>query len=407
MEAYIFGNNPFTYDVILAVIFLVWVTFYLIRKRKTLSFERMAFPIFYAFLHREKYGIKWMEKFAQRHKQTIILLGYIGIGIGFVGMILAILLVIQMVKMLIFNPSQAAVAPFIPFINVPSIGYVSFTHWIITLFVVVIIHEAAHGIVALAHGQSVKNTGFGVFAVLIPFIPLAFVEPDEKEIKKQKDVVQYSIFAAGPFSNFILAIPLLLLLLFVMNPIESRITTIDGFTLNTIEGYPAEASGIVNGTLFNYVNGREMSGQDFLAYMRWVEPNQLVQIGYRNGTEMSYLYDVTAVSSPADEFRGFIGVQEIDIVTTVSNAPWVPFFSWFKGLLLLLFVVTVSLGVINLFPAGVTDGGQMLKLSLEKVGPNEKVNQRVLGILAIFFFAIILFAMITYFTGNPFSLIFG
>lgn len=400
------GNNAFTYDIILGIIFFIWICIYLVRKRKTLSFEKMAFPVFYAFLHREKYGISWMERFAEKHKQGLILLGYIGIGIGFVGMIGALFLIFEVARQLIFNPTVATVAPFVPFVNVPALGYISFSHWIITLFIVIVIHEAAHGVIAIAHGQPIKNTGFGVFAIFIPFIPLAFVEPDDKKIKKQKDIVQYSIYAAGPFSNFLLAIPLLLLMIFVIAPIESNITDIDGFTLDVIEGYPAELAGMTDGTLYNYIDGREITGQEFLAYMRWINPNQTIILGYID-SELQYSYEVTSVEHPDDPSRGFIGVQGIQIATTVSDKPWIPFFSWSKGLITLLFVVTISLGVINLFPAGITDGGQMLRVALDTVSKNKKRNTKILGILAAIFFGIILFAIVTYFTGNPFSLLFN
>ena len=39
------------------------------------------------FLFRTKLGLKWMDKYSQKFREWVILFGYIGMGTGFVGLV--------------------------------------------------------------------------------------------------------------------------------------------------------------------------------------------------------------------------------------------------------------------------------------------------------------------------------
>ena len=56
----------------------------------------------------------------------------------------------------------------------------------------VINHEFGHGVVARAHGLKIQSSGIFLLGPLFG----AFVEPNEKQLKKQNDIVQYSIYSA-------------------------------------------------------------------------------------------------------------------------------------------------------------------------------------------------------------------
>lgn len=407
------GNNAFTWDILLALFFVVVMAYFLYRNRKSVKLEKILFPVLYAFLYRGKFGIKWMEEKARKHREAIKLFGYISIGFGFVGMIAAIALIIFVAFQLIFKPATASVAPFLPFVEVPLLGYISFSHWIITIFVIVLVHEAAHGLVALAHGMKIKNTGFGIFAIFAPLLPAAFVEPDEKKIKEKSDVVQYSIFAAGPMSNFVLMIPLLLIMLLIINPIELNITEQKGFTFDIIEDdeFPAYLAGIESGTVFNSLNGDEITDiESFYRELYWTKPGQEITLAFYSDFNLDpdYEYSLTLIGNPDSPENGFMGINmlrnSVEIIESAKG--YAQLFSWFKGLIMLMFQITFSLGIINLFPASITDGGRMFSIALDKISKNKKRNQKIISAFAIFFMIIIFFALITYFTGNPFSLIF-
>ena len=52
----------------------------------------------------------------------------------------------------------------------------------------------------------IKSSGFAFFGIFLPLIPAAFVEPDEKQLKKSKFFEKVSLLGAGSTSNFIFGI---------------------------------------------------------------------------------------------------------------------------------------------------------------------------------------------------------
>jgi membrane-associated protease RseP (regulator of RpoE activity) len=399
------GNNAFTWDIIFAFAFIVFFAIYIYVNRKAVTFEKMLFPVLYAFLFRGQFGVPWMKRIVKKHSELIKLYGYCSIGFGFLGMFLAILMMLFLVWELFNNPSTQAVAPFVPFVSIPVLGYISFSHWIITLFIIIVVHEAAHGLVALAHGIPLKHTGFGIFAVVIPFIPGAFVEPDEKKMAKHSDVVQYSVLAAGPMANFVLVIPLLIISLLFIGPIEGAITDHNGFTFDVIENetYPMHIAGIESDTAFNYINDiQTVDAQVFFNELQRTRAGENVTIGFND----DYEYTITTIQHPEVAGTGFVGINRLRNAVEIKEGakPYAPLFSWFKGLINLLFTITISLGIINLFPAAITDGGQMAKLALSRLSKNKERNNKLLAGLAIFFLIVILYSIITFFTGSPLAL---
>ncbi len=83
----------------------------------------------------------------------------------------------------------------------PGYMAVPFWYWIISIALLVLVHEGFHGIMAAMEGIRIKSLGWGLLAI----IPLAFVEPDEEQLKKRESWTQLRVFSAGSFANFILA----------------------------------------------------------------------------------------------------------------------------------------------------------------------------------------------------------
>ena len=63
----------------------------------------------------------------------------------------------------------------------------------------------------------------------------AFVEPDEKTMDKKSDIIQYSVLAAGPISNVVLALIAILVLNLCVMPIQNSMLEEQGFVFEDIE----------------------------------------------------------------------------------------------------------------------------------------------------------------------------
>ena len=253
-----------------------------------------------------------MNKFSKKYRQIIIFFGYCCIGLSFIGLIFISINIILLIWQLIAAPAvqQAGVALVLPFTNVPGIGYLSFFQWIISIFILAIVHEFAHGVVAKAHGLKIKSSGFAFFSLLAPIIPAAFVEPDEQKLQKASDVKQYSVFAAGPIVNILLALLILLAFPYVGNPaklapFESQITEPIGFSFSlTNETFPAAQAGLEDGMIINSFNNQPITdANSFLEKMYYCSsPGDTITLGTANQT-----YTMTTVSAD-DSDRGIIGI---------------------------------------------------------------------------------------------------
>ena len=182
----------FDFDKASAIVFALVVAILLYINKEKIQLQKIAFPILYLILVRTKTGLKFMDYLAEKYREFIKLLGYSFIGLGFFGMIYISISFIRLIILLIKAPLQTSqgVALILPFTNVPGVGYLSFWYFIIGIFFIALIHEFAHGVMARAHKLKVEASGVGFFGVILPLIPIAFVEPNEKSLRKQKDVIE-------------------------------------------------------------------------------------------------------------------------------------------------------------------------------------------------------------------------
>jgi len=230
------------------ILFYLAIIIFFYIKRKQLDFQAKIIV-----LYRMKFGLRFIEKFVNKFREPTILLGYIGVGAGYVGLIFISYILVKNLVDLVIKPSAVSgVSLVLPGVNVPGLGVLPFWYWILAIFMIALIHEFAHGIVARAHKIEVKNTGI----VLLGPIIGAFVEPNENKLRKQSDIAQYSVLAAGSFSNILLAIVAILLLNFLFMPLQQTMVEPTGFTFDAYvnEEYPFAKAGILPGTLITGID---------------------------------------------------------------------------------------------------------------------------------------------------------
>ena len=405
-------ESQLLFELVALVVFAVFMFVYLYIKRKKVALQKILFPFFYLIMLRTGFGLKWMDHLSTKYREWVKLFGYCSIGIGFIGMIYISLSIVLFIVQLVFQPeiSQPGVSLVLPFTHVPGIGYLSFTHWIIAIFILAIVHEFAHGVVARAHNVKIKSTGFAVFAVFLPLIPAAFVEPDEKQLQKESDIVQYSVFAAGPVINILLAFLIVLAFPFAADltnsklaPFEDTLSYSAGFSYEVLknESYPAYQTGLPD-SVITTVNGHSVSDySDFYKLMIPIEAGDDVLLGTDDGD-----FSITTVASPTDSEKGFLGVKPLKNERRVFDeyATVAPYYYWVRGLIKWLFLLNFFIGLANLLPLGIVDGGRMLEVALHKVYTNKKKAKKMWGFIGIIFISSLVFALLVNYFGNPFSL---
>lgn len=386
-------------QVIVAIIFFVAIAIILFIDKEKLKLEKLLFPIFYLILYRTKFGLKFMDQKAKKYNEFIKFLGYCFIGLAFVGMVFISISIIANIIGLIFKPAttQSGVALVLPFTNIPGLGYLPFIEWLLAIFILALVHEFAHGIMARAHDIPVKSSGFAFFSIIIPIIPAAFVEPNEKVLRKKPDFVQYSVFAAGPITNLILALIILLVMSFVMTPIETRITEPVGFSFElTNSTLPAAQSGLEKGMIITSFNNKTVTdGNSFTEYMYYCSKQD--EIVYLGTTDKTY-----EIKSANVDGRNVIGVKNIKNEVRVKEKYkfWSSIFFWIKSFLKWLGLFNLFIGLANLLPLGIVDGGRMLQIALHKM-TNKKRAKKIFLIITMFLLFSLLFGLIVQYLGNP------
>lgn len=347
----------------LTLAFYVLVIALLIVYRKKFEFQGIA------ALRRTKFGLKFIDKYAEKHRETTKILGYIGVGIGFAGMIFIVGYVLKGLYNLIFLPqAPATLSLVLPGVNIPGAA-IHIPLWVlIPLFIVVVIHESGHGLVAKAFNIPVKNTGIVFFGPLAG----AFVEPDEEKLNKAPDIVKYSVYAAGPFANALTAIVVIILLLLVINPLTMMMVTPMGFSVSQVqEGYPAAEAGWEPGTVYTMINNMTINSSEALtSALSTVRPGETLTISNSNQS-------ITLVTAehPQHPGQGYLGV--IGVATDFDIKDGVPEWLYYvvRGLyhfLFWIFTLSVGLGAFNLLPLGPVDGGRMIQLAFGKMYGDKK-----------------------------------
>ena len=202
----------YIYDVSFLVIFSLLVGIFLYKRRHNLKREGIM------YLYKTKVGIKFIDYVGTKYKRAISVYGFIGIIVGYLLMVSMIWFLYKLLYIYLFVPEivrQIKIPPLMPLIpylprafNIDFLPPFYFTYWIISIAVIAIFHEFAHGIIARRYNIRILTTGFGFLG---PFLA-AFVEPDEKEMQEKPKYQQLAVLSAGVFTNLILAIFFFLLL---------------------------------------------------------------------------------------------------------------------------------------------------------------------------------------------------
>lgn len=363
------------FDLLSLILFYSLIIIIFLWKKERFTIQSKIFV-----LYKTSLGLGLMEKISRlRYRRLLAYLGYLGVVVGFCGMIFVFFFLIkETFKFLVVANAIPPLAPILPGVQVPGAPRLSFWHWIISIFVVAVVHEFSHGVFAKFHGINIKSSGF---AFLGPILA-AFVEPDEKQLSRKKSLSQLSVFAAGPFSNLVLALFFILLFNFAMAPLEAKMfEPVDGVMINDLlEGYPMERANIKVPFVIQGVNGEEVSNlSGFIRNMEKIKPGEEVVLQTDKGE-----YKVVTVKNPSNASKSFLGV------TGFSNQKIKPAFRRFTGaisninlLVIWLFIINFGVGLFNLLPIGPVDGGRMFYVALLSMFKTKKIARAIFSFVSM------------------------
>src|SRR3989338_7256505 len=214
------------YDILLLILFVLFVSLFLYKNRKSLKREGLL------FLYKTKWGIRLIDKTAKRFQKALKALSYVSIGVGYSLMAGMLYLFGKIVWVYISAPEIVReikvppITPLIPYLpqafKLDFLPPFYFIYCIVVLAVIAISHEFAHGIFMRRYNIHIKSTGFGFFPFFLPVFLAAFVEQDEKSMVKGSKFQQKAVLAAGTFANILTAILffgiLILFFSFAFNP---------------------------------------------------------------------------------------------------------------------------------------------------------------------------------------------
>lgn len=352
-------------------------------------------PIIYAVLIRTKIGLKLTDKIVARFRRSSKWVGYCCIVVGIISSLgLTYLLVKHIIDQLLsFNPVLVRSVSFVLPFKVKGAIYVPLGYWLVSILLLATIHEFGHALVARAYNIKIKYTGPAFFGILLPIIPAAYVEPDEKEVNSRPKKERLSVYSAGAVFNIISGIVVLVILLMAVNPLTSTMIKNDGIVVDDIISIKLKQTGLHDGQVIT-----KLQHGDYVYSIQNIDDLATILDNYPPGdnilifTSDNQEYFHTLEKNPNSPEKSMLGISVSQHESFTSEAikgyGVVPLsiIKWIRGLLLWISILSLGIGFFNLFPMIPLDGGLLVKTMVDGTKYEKPV---VYGISALFLLILI------------------
>ena len=381
------------------IVFFAFLGVLIYRDRKNIDFKYIL------FMRRTKRFTNLIDRIARISPLFWKAVGSLAVFICFIAMIYGTYILIQTAYLVyigvITQPglqlalpipsSQMSVGP--GFIGIP------FWIWIITVAIILIPHEAFHGVIARAQKIKLKSVGL----LLLAIFPGAFVEPDEKQVKKSKLITKMRIFAAGTFINLSIGILVIILAqFFIWSP------NINGIVVTNVnQTSPAGYAGIQQGTIIESIGNQkttmEFSDYSFLVLtisnstsenitnvlsslivfksLSRYKPGDFVTLKTSSGN-----YNLSLGEHPQIKGFPYIGIS------SMVNAKDTSMFLFIFPLLGMIASLSIFVGIFNILPLHPLDGGLMVEALAEKYA--KKRSKKIVKVIAYLIIIILIYGVI-------------
>lgn len=318
------------------------------------------------------------------------------VGIFGVPALLISMLFSQASKIVVEQSQIPGVSPLLPTIGSEGPGFffpgtgIFIPLWqaLIAMICLLVPHEFAHGILSRAHKIRLKSAG----VLTAGPVPVgAFVEPDERAMKLRRSRDRMRLYAVGSFTNIIVSVISLVLLMTVMAPLLDVMTEPTGMAVtNVLNGTPAYGV-LQKGFVIKEINGVPIrDAEAFNAAVAGLKPNQTVTFVTSNGT-----FNLTLSARPDNASRGYIGIDlqgsfELrgefrDKYMLQADAIFflTPTLFW-------IFFLSFNIALVNLLPIIPFDGGKMFEELMLDFRVGRRRKEQILKIVLAIILALLL-----------------
>ena len=364
--------------IIVAIFYAIFALILILNRKRIEVLWKVGFVL------KTRRGIKIIDKLAK--------IPVIWDVLSTIGVVLSIFLVFAtlfMISYSFFSPIMSGEVP-----NAQAAVILPYKSPILfSLILLIIIHELSHGIVARVKGVRIKSLGVGV----LTFLPLAFVEVDDEDLKRIGRLDRMRIFCMGSFANILAFFAFSLFLSNLYYPfLLNQVMEAKGvMILDVFQGMPAAKANVTKGAIIHSVNNFSVHNlSEFREALSKVKPGENVTLQTSKGK-----FVVKTTQHPRDPNKAYLGVSLSEYYDVREGARerfgiLVDFFSWFASFLLYAANLNLLVGLVNLLPLLITDGSKLLYDFLDYISPNQKVKLYLFNFInsfTIFLFIALLF----------------
>lgn len=388
MDVSLFTDNAIIYVLVAWVIILI--------AAKALRLESRGVDLtFYSLVYKNRGVQSVLVRMLGRTRRGVRIFADVSVVAGFAMMGFAFWFLLNNLTKFFVEPSDFAVLT----VLIPGVTLTSphtILYFLLSIPVVLVMHEGAHGIVAALEKIRIKTGGFAIFIALFA----GFVEPDEDEFNNAKKVSRLRVIGAGATANVAFALAMSIILL--TNPVFALVLPepllsafyeppdeppYDGvLVVSVMEGYGAEAAGILPNDIITAVNGIDVDHSTIFDDLGLV-PGDIVPVQVlRNDQPMQF--DVEIFASADASGQALVGILRDN---TLLYEPVLDFIVWdnhqLSMFLIWLWMISFFIGIINMLPLPILDGGKFVQTIIEGHTSEDNVN-RIMWAIYGFTFAV-------------------
>jgi membrane-associated protease RseP (regulator of RpoE activity) len=317
-----------------------------------------------------------MQRIGGKFRRAWLTYFDIGAAMG-LGLLVFIVYSLVLNAVNLFHRSSQA-GPTLLIIPVPgvTISWEIFPYILIAIAVLLIPHEAAHGIASVLDKVPIKSSG--VFLAI--FLPGGFVEIDEENLTKRKARTKLRVFAGGSFTNVIswfLVVLLITNFALVISPLyDSKSSGV--LITGLVNGGAAQNNNVPNWSVLVAVNGTKVTDVNSLRnVLSPLTPGHHLMLNISNvASNTQTIYSIITQPASDNSSRATIGIFTFPYYKPFASFLPVSGPYHFYNTLSWMSLILLGVALVNMLPMFPFDGDRYFDTILNILGMKNTKNVR-------------------------------